>query len=110
MATNKSATKKGASPAKKAVAAKVGGYPPTLRFMIEYCSAAEGRPVGEAEVLNTLRNVRRIPLNATINETYHIRAGVARYPGTRPPMGLDLRGAAVDIRTDLASKGVNVSL
>lgn len=85
-------------------------YPPILAFLKAFCSAAEGRSVGANEVLGNLRNVRKPVLNAAINDTYHIPAGVARYPGTRPDFQLTLRGAAFDIQSDLSSKGVQVPI
>lgn len=95
-------------PAKSATTAR--SYPAVLPFLVAYCSACEGRPVAPDEVLNTLRNVRRQDLNAAINDTYHIPAGVARYPFNRPNMALMVAGAAVDVRGDLISKGVVVPL
>jgi hypothetical protein len=96
--------------ATEAAGAGPTSFPPVLAFMIAFCSAAEGRPVADTEILQNLRNVRRPDLNAAINDTYHIPAGVARYPSTRPNMALSVRGAAVDVRNDLAAKGVSVPL
>jgi len=87
-----------------------GGYPPTRPFVIEFCSNAEGRPVADTEILQNLHNVAQAALNAAVNNTYHDPARVTRYPYDRPNMALSVRGAAVDIRADLAKKGVNVLL
>lgn len=86
------------------------GFPPILGFLKAFCSAAEGRPVASHEVLGNLRNVRKPALNAAVNDTYHIPAGVPRYPGSRPDFQLTLRGAAFDIQSDLAGKGVQVPI
>ncbi len=95
---------------KRPAAANLLGFPPTRPFVIAFCSRAESRQIADTEVLQNLTNVRKIALNAAINDTYHIRAGVARYPAARPDMSLTVRGAAVDIKNDLGSKGVTVPL
>lgn len=89
-----------------AAAAEERSFPPVLPWLLAYCAACAGRPVQPSEVLGEIPNVRQRDLNAAVNDTYHIPAGVARYPVNRPNMTLTVRGAAEDIRSDLESKGV----
>lgn len=93
-----------------ATASADASYPPVLVFMIGFCSKAEGRAVKDNEILQNLNNVRKTDFNAAINDTYHDPAGVKKYPANRPNMALSVRGAAIDVRNDLAGKGVNVNL
>jgi len=128
-AAKKNLPKKAAAPASKpikslalaaetAAAPPTGGFPPTLPFMIKFCTDAEHRAVADDEILSSLYNVGNpvdfpdgnLFLNGKINATYHIPAGVAHYSGGRPNLDLSVRGAAVDIQNDLAKKGITVPL
>lgn len=92
------------------LASSGGPYPPTISFMIDFCSRAENRTVADHEHFEHLHNVNLGALNGRINATYHNVAGVALYPLAKPDKEWSLRAAAVDLRDDFETKGVKVSL